>query len=88
MHGSDVVEVRVRFAARVAKAAIAARVVAKQHIDRLENGDVEITFPVTDVEELIRWTLSWGSQAKILEPREARIRTRSLLTEITKNYAE
>jgi len=86
MHGSDVVEVHVCFAARVAKAAIAARVVAEQHIDRLENGDVEITFPVTDIDELIRWVLSWGSQAEILEPEDARVRTRMLLSDIQKRY--
>lgn len=31
---------------------------------------VEVAFEVGRLEELVRWTLSWGSQAKVLEPDE------------------
>lgn len=33
---------------------------------------VEVRFEVGRLEELVRWTLSWGSQAKVKEPKELR----------------
>lgn len=79
-------EVRVRFASRVAKAATAARVVAGRAIDQLADGSVEITYNVADVDELIRWVLSWGAQAEIVEPGDVRARLRLLLAEIATKY--
>lgn len=38
---------------------------------------VEVRFEVGRLEELVRWTLSWGSQAKVREPRELRDRVRA-----------
>lgn len=35
---------------------------------------VEVAFEVGRLEELIRWTLSWGGQAKVIEPRELKNR--------------
>ncbi|HET9393457.1 MAG TPA: WYL domain-containing protein [Candidatus Rubrimentiphilum sp.] len=88
LHGGETTEVRVRFAQRVAKAATAARVVADRSVDRGEDGSVEITYRVADVDELVRWILGWGAQAEILAPPQARERLRSLLAEIASNYRE
>ncbi len=87
MHGTDTTSVRVRFASRVAKAAIAARVVAERQIIRLDDGAVEIDYRVGDVDELVRWVLGWGSQAEILEPIDIRVRIAALAHEITAKYA-
>lgn len=38
---------------------------------------VEVRFEVGRLEELVRWTLSWGSQAKVREPKELRDRVRA-----------
>lgn len=38
---------------------------------------VEIRFEVGRLEELVRWTLSWGSQAKVIEPKELKQLVRS-----------
>ena len=38
---------------------------------------VEVRFEVGRLEELIRWTLSWGSQAKVREPKELRDQVRA-----------
>lgn len=86
MHTDVTTEVRVRFAPRVAKAAIAARVVADRAIDRCDDGSVEITYHVADPEELARWVLGWGSQAEILAPAAVRDRVRLLVAEIAAKY--
>ncbi len=87
MHGGDLSSVRVRFAPRVAKAAIAARVVAERQISRKNDGTVEIDYRVADVDELVRWVLGWGSQAEIVDPRPARDRIAQLANDITVKYA-
>lgn len=38
---------------------------------------VEVRFEVGRLEELVRWTLSWGSQAKVKEPKELRDQVRA-----------
>lgn len=38
---------------------------------------VEVRFEVGRLEELVRWTLSWGSQAKVREPKELREQVRA-----------
>lgn len=37
---------------------------------------IEVAFEVGRLEELVRWTLSWGSQAKVIEPKELKDRVR------------
>lgn len=86
LHSDEMTEVRVRFAARVAKAAVAARVVAEREIDRRDDGTVEITYHVADVDELVRWVLGWGTQAEVLEPASIRQRIASLASEISAKY--
>ena len=41
------------------------------------NSRVEVRFEVGRLEEMVRWTLSWGSQAKVLEPKELRDQVRA-----------
>lgn len=86
LHSGESREVRVRFAARVAKAAIAARVVDERQVDRLDDGSVEIAYRVADVDELVRWILGWGAQAEIIAPPAARARIASLAAEIANKY--
>ncbi|MDE2481990.1 MAG: WYL domain-containing protein [bacterium] len=88
MHGGPATAVRVRFAARVAKAAVAARVVADRQILHHPDNGVEIEYRVADVDELIRWVLGWGAQAEIVEPERARDRIRELASDIIEKYAE
>jgi predicted DNA-binding transcriptional regulator YafY len=88
LHGRETTEVRVRFAARVAKAAIAARVLADSDVTQGDEGSVEIGYRVADVEELVRWVLGWGSQAEIVAPMTARSRIGELAKEIAAKYAK
>jgi predicted DNA-binding transcriptional regulator YafY len=86
LHSEATTEVRVRFASRVAKAAIAARVVADRAIDRRDDGSVDITYQVADVDELCRWVLGWGAQAEIVAPSPVRDRVRMLIAQISSKY--
>ncbi|HEY8298183.1 MAG TPA: WYL domain-containing protein [Candidatus Baltobacteraceae bacterium] len=86
LHSDATIEVLVRFAPRVAKAAVAARVVADRAIDRRPDGSVEIAYRVADADELARWVLGWGAQAEILAPAALRDRVRMLLSEVASKY--
>ena len=88
MHSADLTEIRVRFDARVAKAAVAARVVAERQIARSDDGSVEIAYRVADVDEVVRWVLGWGAQAEILTPSSARERIAALASDIGGKYTE
>ena len=86
LHADHTTDVRVRFAPRVANAAIAARVVAERRVKQAKDGSTEITYRVGDVDELVRWVLGWGAQAEIVGPRAARTRIAALAKEIAAKY--
>jgi predicted DNA-binding transcriptional regulator YafY len=86
--GDAAVDVRVAFASRIGKAAIAARVLPNRRIERRDDGSVEIVYRVTDVDEFVRWVLGWGAQAEILEPEVARRRAAALSREIAAKYGD
>ena len=86
LHSDKTQEVRVRFLPRVAKAAAAARIVADRNVARLQDGSAEITYNVSDVDELCRWVLGWGPQAEIVSPPEARDRVHMLIAQIAAKY--
>ena len=48
----------------------AARVVADRTLEHGKDGSVEITYRVADVDELVRWVLSWGGDAVVIRPSE------------------
>jgi predicted DNA-binding transcriptional regulator YafY len=86
LHRGEPAEVRVRFAPRVAKAAIAARIVAERDVTRGDDSSAEIVFHVDDADELVRWVLGWGDQAEILEPQDLRSRIGTLAHAIEEKY--
>ena len=86
MHGTQTTPVQVRFEPRVAKAAIAARVVAERQIVRNDDGSADIEYSVADVDELVRWVLGWGAQAEVVGPPEARRRLTALVRDIAAKY--
>ena len=86
LHSNQLTAVRVRFSARVAKAAVAARVVAERAITRNSDGSVEIAYNVADIDELLRWVLGWGAQAEVIAPVEVRARILDLIGAIRVLY--
>ncbi len=87
MHGNESAPVRVRFAPRVAKAAVAARVVADRSVSRLDDGGVEIEYRVSDADELARWVLGWGTEAEIVAPAPLRLRVADIAKSVVAKYA-
>lgn len=88
LHADQTTGVRVRFAPRVAKAAIAARVVAEREVEQRDDGSVDIVYHVADVDELVRWILGWGIQAEITAPPSARDKVAELSREISAKYRD
>lgn len=86
LHNEQTTEVRVRFASRVAKAAVAAHIVADRKVKQRRDGSVDIAYRVADLDELVRWVLGWGAQAEIISPKPARARLAALAGEIAKKY--
>ncbi|MBV8531831.1 MAG: WYL domain-containing protein, partial [Candidatus Eremiobacteraeota bacterium] len=86
LHADRTTGVRVLFSPRVAKAAVAAHVVADRAVEHREDGSVEITYGVADVDELVRWVLGWGTQAEVLAPTHARRRIAELAGKIAAKY--
>jgi predicted DNA-binding transcriptional regulator YafY len=86
LHADATTQVRVRFDARVGKAAAAARVVADRTVETAADGSAVITYRVADLDELVRWVLGWGAQAEILAPASARTRISTVAREISKKY--
>jgi predicted DNA-binding transcriptional regulator YafY len=86
LHNDRTIEVRVRFAKRVAKAAAAARVVSDRTMTRRRDGSVDIAYRVADADELVRWVLGWGAQAEIVAPQSVRDRIAEIAGEIAAKY--
>jgi predicted DNA-binding transcriptional regulator YafY len=86
LHAAETTEVRVRFEPRVAKAAVAARIVAEREVEQCDDGSAAITYRVADVDELVRWVLGWGAQAEIVAPESLRPRIALLASEIAAKY--
>jgi predicted DNA-binding transcriptional regulator YafY len=86
MHGAELTDVTVRFSPIVSKAAIAANVARDRQIERDSDGTVRITYRVADPLEIVRWSLSWGTEAEVLAPASARARAREIAQALAGRY--
>ncbi|MGA2395904.1 MAG: WYL domain-containing protein [Candidatus Lustribacter sp.] len=84
---SDLTEVTVRFSPVVAKAATAASVARDRRIERREDGAVEITYRVADPAEIVRWSLSWGTESEVIAPESAREQARAIARALAQTYS-
>jgi len=57
-----------------------------QSIRSLPGGGVELSIRIRDEWEIIRWVLSWGAHAWIIEPAQVRDRVREIVREILARY--
>jgi predicted DNA-binding transcriptional regulator YafY len=78
--------VTVRFSPVVARAAAAASVARDRRIERLDDGSVEITYSVGDPLEIVRWSLSWGTEGEVIAPDSAREHARTIAHALAKTY--
>lgn len=86
-HADTLTDVTVRFSPVVARAARAAKVSQERRVEPLSDGSVEITYRVVDPLEVVRWTMSWGAEAEVLAPVEARRAAAQIARELAGRYA-
>ncbi len=86
MTGDAAHEVVVRFDPRIAKAAVAASSRLDRDVLEAENGAVDLRLRVADLDELLRWVLGWGGEARLVGPPSALLAMRRLLAEIARHY--
>jgi predicted DNA-binding transcriptional regulator YafY len=82
----ELTDVTVRFSPIVAKAASAASVARDRTIVRNADGSIEITYRVAEPLEIVRWSLSWGTEGEVLAPPSARASARDLARAISRSY--
>ncbi len=81
------VAVTVELSARVAATAAARRWQAEQQVKRFDDGRAQMTFVVSDPDEVIRWALGFGADAQIISPSEAVAQAREIVAAIARSYA-
>jgi hypothetical protein len=84
--GRERVDVTVELSARVASSATARQWQAGQRVEVLEDGRAQITFAVSDVDEVIRWALGYGSDATVIAPPVAVERAAAMTAAIAAKY--
>lgn len=82
------VDVTVELSPRVAATATARRWQSEQRIERLDDGRARMSFLVSDIGEVVRWTLGFGADARVIAPPEAVLRAREVIDAITMLYAQ
>jgi len=85
-HSAQPVEVTVRFSPIVAKAARRARVAPQRRVEERPSGEIDVVYAVAEPLEIVRWSLSWGGEAEVIAPDEARISARELVQRIAGRY--
>jgi predicted DNA-binding transcriptional regulator YafY len=83
---ADLTDVTVRFSPVVAKAAAAASVARDRRVERGDDGSVDITYRVADPLEIVRWSLSWGTEGEVIAPPSAREQARALARAFAATY--
>ena len=68
--GQGTFEVLIRFNAEVSDYIREKKWHQSQQLRELNNGGVEVSFRLSSLEEVERWVLSWGGDAKVVKPRE------------------
>ena len=87
-HGGELTGVTVRFSPIVAKAASAASVARDRTIERRPDGSIDITYRVADPLEIVRWSLSWGTEGEVIAPPSARASARALAHALSRTYED
>ena len=72
LKGAALVRVRIRFCREAAHVIREGRWHGTQRIENLPDGSVVLSVEVTGWEEIMRWVMSFGAQAEVLEPADLR----------------
>lgn len=79
-------EVRLRFAAAVARSVTESIHHPSQRVEKRSDGGVELCFRLRDTLELESFVLAWGEHVEVLEPVELREKLRQRLENAARNY--
>jgi predicted DNA-binding transcriptional regulator YafY len=79
-------DITVELAANVAPSVTSQEWQASQRVETLADGRAQITFSVSDIDEVVRWALGFGAAARVIAPPEAVERARVISTEIAGSY--
>jgi len=80
--------IRIQFRPNVAYLIKERRWHPSQQIERLKDGSVILTFTAGGMDELASWVLSWGQEAKVLEPQILLEAVKAHLTRALHRYRE
>jgi len=70
--GDQEFRVRLRFDKPTAPYAAERQWHVRQVLTAMADGGAELSFPATNLREVMRWVLSWGAGARVLAPLELR----------------
>jgi len=84
--GGSTTEVTVRLSPIVAVSTISRRWQQKQRVEKRRDGSADITLTVNDVEEAVRWSLGFGSEAQVIGPARAVAIARRCVSDLYANY--
>jgi hypothetical protein len=85
--GGATTEVTVRLSAAVAVSTTSRRWQAGQRVEKHRDGSADITLTVNDIEEVVRWSLGFGKEARIVAPDRAIELARRCIDELDASYA-
>lgn len=57
-----------------------------QRIKDKKNGSLELTVTVSGQDEIMRWVLSWGKEAQVIQPRTLKIRIKEEISAMARAY--
>jgi predicted DNA-binding transcriptional regulator YafY len=83
---SGTMDVTVELSARVAPAVISRRWQSAQRVKMQANGQARVTFAVGDPAEVVRWTLGFGADARIVAPADAVKLAKTMIASIAATY--
>lgn len=78
--------VSVRISPQIAASAVSRQWQREQRVEMHHDGSATMTFTVSDLDEVIRWSLGFGAEARIVAPQSAVERARSTANAICGRY--
>lgn len=84
--GDATTNVRIRLSPVIAQSIVSRRWQRAQRVKHLPDGSADITFAVADVNEAVRWALSFGAEARVVAPPAAVAAARRTIDQMHGQY--
>jgi predicted DNA-binding transcriptional regulator YafY len=86
VYSGEPIEVRLVLSGKAAAIVSEGKRHPSQRVVKRKDGSVEYTVTVAGTEEIIRWIMGFGGEAKVISPPELADQVRQMAAEILKNY--